>query len=257
MAQRVKRLIVNSKHRDSGSSNDFSVYIKPAIEKIKKVKLISASIPNTFYNITDDMTFIFSYVNEGGGSTEIQVPMIPGSYTITSLLDFLNANSDGKFTLSFNSTTLRIEAVNNSSSDTIISGSQFTPNFQEVLGIYLSILVENTGNPIGFSASPFLGGYRYLLLNITPFNVFCKNTQGTAYATFIITEQKNSTDIEFYKPLSDFQQIEYNQMVNNVNELKVQLLTPEGKILDINDSNFSFVLEFEYRDAESDYTMGY
>ena len=254
MAQQIKRLIIDSKNRDFGlNSNDFSIELNPPIEKIKKISLISCSIPNTFYNIEEGSVFIYLQLQQDTTPIFIQFSLESGAYTIDTLIQLLNDRFNGELTFSFNTTKLKIQVVNNTTNEYVLKGTLLKDDIKELLGLTSDITLPVGSQLVAFDSSPYLGGPRYLLLNIDPFNVFCKNTEGTVYGTFIITEDSNSTDIQFYKPLSTYQQIETNGMYNNVSQLQIRLLKPNGKLLDLNGSDWSFVVEFEYYSPECDY----
>lgn len=60
MESLVEYIYVDSRTRDSNlfpNGNAYSVYLTNPIKNIKRVDLVSASVPNTMYNLTLDLMF--------------------------------------------------------------------------------------------------------------------------------------------------------------------------------------------------------
>ena len=136
MAQQIKRLIIDSKNRDFGlNSNDFSIELNPPIEKIKKISLISCSIPNTFYNIEEGSVFIYLQLQQDTTPIFIQFSLESGAYTIDTLIQLLNDRFNGELTFSFNTTKLKIQVVNNTTNEYVLKGTLLKDDIKELLGL--------------------------------------------------------------------------------------------------------------------------
>ena len=97
-------ILINSKDRIVGTSNDFRLEIQQ-LKNVNKVELLSVSIPNTIYNVsTGNNTIIF---NEG--SSDLTAILNSGAYDIyelmTQLDSSMNSVSTATYVSSYNSAT--------------------------------------------------------------------------------------------------------------------------------------------------------
>jgi len=121
----TKNLFVSSESRDKNLfpyGNSYTLHITTPIKDIERVELISASVPNSIYNITDGSNIIAlsnittSNITNSNLLTYISIP--PGFYTASGLAteiqnaEFLTCNitithlqNEGKFLFTRSSTT--------------------------------------------------------------------------------------------------------------------------------------------------------
>jgi hypothetical protein len=72
----VKNIFASSENRDSNLypyGNSYTLYLGTPIKQIKKVELVSASIPNTLYNITNGSN-LMSLSNVAGNFVKFSIP---------------------------------------------------------------------------------------------------------------------------------------------------------------------------------------
>ena len=103
----VHKLLIQSKDRISGTASDFIIQV-PSMTKVREVNLVSASIPNTIYNITAANNTI--YWNAGSGP--LSATISPGAYSVTlltvALTTAMTAANPNEYSVSYNYTTMKI-----------------------------------------------------------------------------------------------------------------------------------------------------
>ncbi len=100
----VKTLVINSRDRISGSTTNFRYNFNDSI-KFHSIKLISAAVPNTYYNIKTNAVFVMS---DGLGGT---FTITPGNYTIGELTVDIQTQLqvfDANYTVVYNPITMKV-----------------------------------------------------------------------------------------------------------------------------------------------------
>jgi hypothetical protein len=106
----VRHLLIQSVDRMSGTTDDYVVKIPPLMG-IRQVSLLSASIPNTLYNITATNNTIYW---TQGGTLSATIPV--GAYSVTDLCLVLvtamdSANGVETYQVSYSPTTMKISII--------------------------------------------------------------------------------------------------------------------------------------------------
>ena len=86
VAQRIESYIdlaVNSQERNTGTSNNFTIYLNPNIPNIKKIELLSLTMVNNFYNVLSSFNNAISFTDPVNGIQTVLIPV--GGYTINNL----------------------------------------------------------------------------------------------------------------------------------------------------------------------------
>ena len=231
MTQSIHRLIINSKQRKSGTSSDFYIDIKPSLERVNRVCLIHAQIPNTYYNITNAQ-----FIYYDGSTTQI-VNIPDGAYDVDSLRLFIDT-IPGVNIVTYDFKTFRYTIKTPANHQ--ILGSQMG-EFGEKIGFTVDTPPGNTH--VGDKAIS-IGGHQYYCIIIDEFPAVCKSSDGSLFTSFIIPETNNSSQIEFFSHLDKFNQIIlYNEQ--NINQLHIQLRNELNELIDLN-GEWSMILEFHY-----------
>jgi hypothetical protein len=124
-------LHVNSIQRSSGNSSDFRMLLTFPLLYARKVSLLAASIPNSFYvfnGSNNNNVRINSFINFIDSSgTQKTCNITNGTYDITSLMAQIKLKmelvSPDTYTLTFNSNTLKLTITSTSALFTLLWGS--------------------------------------------------------------------------------------------------------------------------------------
>lgn len=240
-------LIVNSENRENyltTNSNNFIVnIINPINAQITRYGLKNAVIPKTGYNINST----FQITDSGGLKT---VTITPGNYTSATILPALQAAlsavSLDTYVVSFLDNKIRIVS---SFLDFVINPNNIPNNpTLQVLGF--------TGGLAYSSGTGVLIGYSNINLSL-PLQLYIdikqlrKNirTIGGRYHNFVVNTGCEYGDIIYHNSLNTFIQ-EYPPFGFNappvLTSLEVSLRTENGDLYDLQGSDWSFIMNFEY-----------
>jgi hypothetical protein len=238
-------VLIDSKHRYSGTSTNFRYRFNRSLIKVKSVELLSCQIPNTFYNIRSNYTFQLTR----GPTFNIVVPA--GSYTLTTLMTtiqtLLNAADGPNYTVTYDSITLRVTISN------IVPFSLFFPSLSDGVGSAGAMLGYNENqiytaiNNIATNAPDMLIDFSHYLIQIAeiPIGLHAKN--GDQYYSFCVPIEANANDFTFYNSNSHFRQ---NIHVNGhtIRELEIKLYaSPNSNIpIDLNGVNWKILFSINY-----------
>lgn len=106
-----KSIVLSSNYRSTGSLSNPEFILKNPIANIHSVKLKSAMIPLTFYNIDTHNNKLY-LVEQANPSTTITCTISPGNYTSTTILTALKSalelEGEDTYTVTFDSTTNKL-----------------------------------------------------------------------------------------------------------------------------------------------------
>jgi hypothetical protein len=243
-----KYLLVNSADRtsSSSSSSDFQINLKPAIFGIKSIKLISAQLPTTFYNIR---TGVNDRVCFNRSSTNYSAQIAAGNYTIAGLLSSIqtamNALDANSYVCSYSSTTLKV---------TISGTSSFSLNWSSnpsaSAGMYYELgwTAADTSSATSQTAPNVFDlsnpKYLYLWIPELPARDRIISTNATDKASFIIPISVNGGTIDAYTEASNFVQIK-DQNGFILQSFTVQLYERNNRQITLNGIEWSFILELD------------
>lgn len=237
-------LVIQSADRLSGTASEFRVQI-PTFAGYGVVALLSASIPNTLYNIT--------VVNNLVYWTRAAVPYsatIPnGAYSVTDLLTALpaamnNVDTGGVYSATYNTVTMKLTLVSTDPTFSLTLSNQTTAAWK-VLGFQSTTnttagLIQVADSVIRLDFPPHL----YIDIGLPGADVV--NTQWVR-ANYIVPMTNISQYVEVYNRSSTFDQLQCYSLGNGVSSLYVRLCRPDGSIADLNGGEFTFVLGVECR----------
>ena len=231
MSIKRKYLHINSIDRDTSSSStsDFKILLKYAID-CKKCKLIQATIPNSYFNITDKNNTVLL----NGVPSQIDI----GCYTFDELVSALS----GFFaSVIFDDRNCRI-IIGLSSSQTLSfpQPNTFYGSMHEILGFsqYYSV----TSNTHVSSSGPSLDQYS-LFINISELsnNYMTSNYKNS---TFEIVNNVNKNGIIFFSSMTQFDQSINERDVNlPLSYLNIKVLDIYGDVVQ-HLPNWSMTLAF-------------
>ena len=237
-------LEIKSTDRVAGSisSTNYRVTLPTSIVNIKKVTLISASIPNVIYNISTALgNNRISWV-QGVGSFSAIIP--DGNYTTTTLATQLaasmNAQDSNNYQFAFSTTTFNTTVWGNLAFQLLFSAAN-TAGMAKVLGfnpVDTSAGTSTTGSKAWNLSQP----YTYYL-SISQFGVPAM-TSGNEACTFLLTNNANSGDLINFSLGEQF----LNRVETKLPSLQafdVALKTTKNVYVDLMNLDWSFTLLIE------------
>jgi hypothetical protein len=235
-------LLVDSADRVSGISTNFQIILNEGY-RIRKVDLVSATIPNNLYNVTNqNNTFQFQ---DNAGPYNITIPI--GIYDITTFCSevqtLMNAIGTQTYSVSYSNLTTLITISAASSFQLLLS----TSTAYQLLGFLQSNFTGS--NSYTGTQTPGLNINDYLYLNIAEFtsNQINTNSQSNR-STFIIPNTVSSGNYITYNENSYFKQSLGFTIPINISKLTVTLQKRNNSFpqCDLHNLDFTFILRIQY-----------
>ncbi len=259
----------------STQSTNFTLTLPYRMTKVVSLQLSSFEVPLTFYTISKQMGNNFFTIIIGDESRVISIPS--GCYNSKILLDYLNnfvSNLSGQFKdILFTINVL--PSNNNSGSGQMLIGIKspatpfdFTLDFQSdingnpdttplplklgwIMGYRNGLYVNNS--TYASEGIPNLIGSRYLFLVIDDYNNNVSNNFFSAFTSSILNKNiiaRISVQGTVYQELSQNNlQLLTSPRVYfgpvNIERMNVQLLDEYGRIVDLNNMDYSFCLTYQ------------
>ena len=247
----ARYLYVNSADRINSfdTSTNFQVKFSSMIGCPTKVKLHSAIIPMTLWNIPIDTKFTYRYA---GG--EVTVYPTPGNYTLPDvaqqLEDALN-NTPGlnNWSVDYTPEHYNFLVQNGTTQFQIRYDDKYTsPALKNILGEHRTSGYSDYGTGYAFPmAACWRDFHRTLFFNIRELKTEVKRAYSPAHPnftyTFCIQNTVNNGDILFFRALEGSNAVVCQNRGLIGDTLTVQLLNENGDIVDLNESEISLVLE--------------
>ena len=247
------QVYVDSTYAYSGSTNNFTYYLKEPIKNVSSFKITSAEIPLSYYNVRTsgvdaNNKFIFS---ENGGTTILTASLSAGYYTsttiITALTTAINSASVNSYlyTITYSALTGFI---------TISSTGNFVIMYSSSVNGWLSINwllgFNQKSNSVATSQTaqtcPFFDYYQYLYFRIG-LN-FKGNYDETGSKNNIIKIPITAPQgaIQYYNDLSDNKFDILGNESDIISLFTVQLLDSDGYYVNLNGRQVSLTITFYY-----------
>lgn len=227
-------------YNTTNETGSFSVNLAAQInsKKVKDIRLISAQIPVSNYNVTSSNNIV--PINDGSNKT---VTITPGSYTAIQLAlaiqTALNSSSSG-WTCTYNANTYKI-TISGTATFVLRFGTVTTNSIARTIGF------SNTDITFGSAAT----GESAVKLNFSNYFIVCPElgfttelvaSNSSLAVAFVIPIDKNTGDILNYMP-DEQQQINGSKLIPN--ELNISLFSDNFTLVDLNNADWSFVISFE------------
>lgn len=226
-------VVINSKDRVSGDSASFEVQFAQSLVKVKSLKLLSGSIPNSIYNINSTNNIL--YIN----GNPIAIPI--GSYNTSNLPSTietaLNAAGLGIiFIVTFSDITLKL-TISGTIAFTIGSGIN---SINDIIGFSPSgPLVSITGtNIVNLSGNQ----YYYLIIDICNNNIKASNFKD--YGAYIIPSNVSSGGISQFRINTDYPILETT--TSNINRMSITIKSYDNQYVDFNGADIVLIFEINY-----------
>ena len=239
----VTHLVVQSVDRMiGGSASDFRVEI-PTFGGVGRLALLSASIPNTLWNVYEVNDMIYW----SRAATPYSAAIPHGAYGVTALVAMLTAlmNAvDGagtynvayspvtmKLTFSSTDATFSLDVANRARAAWNILGFQSTAPLTPALS-------QTADSVIRLDFPP------HLYLDIGLSGQAAVNTRWVR-ANYIVPMTNISQYVEVYNRAATFDQLQSYTLQSGVSSLHVRLMRPDGTLAELNGAEFVFVLGLE------------
>jgi hypothetical protein len=248
-----KFINIDTKFRDNLQHNpaDFIVSLPQKIQKVVSIELASIELPLSFYNISQKLqTNSFNIVF---GSTYHTITVSDGYYTLSTLIDAINALTETSYDILFSIDphTNKIKASSNS------SFSLDFGNYYERLGLILGFqqyqyLLDK--HDYIAESFPDCDRFKYIYLAIDDYNHNSQNNFDSVFQKSLLSPHilsrlslvntsvfgvftGNSTNM-IHEPRKFFGPVD-------IQKLHIQIFDTFGKIIDLNGANYSLCLQFK------------
>lgn len=275
MESLVEYIYVDSRTRDSNlfpSGNTFSVYLANPIKNISRVDLVSASVPNTIYNLNIGSNVL----TVGGATTTSNVSLAPSFFTSNTLLTEITSTgrlptgmtltysaNEGKYlfantsTFTLNVTTQEMASLLGLPQGVVITSTQITSTDlvygtnATLLNKYIiksSNVTDFTTNEMVFLDIEELRNQKLNLGSKITGNTFINSTASHAFGPIPLDVQPNT--VKTFKLADYMLSVDYPQVINKLSRLTVNWRDINGNLINFNGSNNnSFILRVTRTDV--------
>jgi len=277
----TKILNIDSRFRDnyySSSSTNYNVALPTNFNDVLQVQLLSIEVPQTYYNISKQYGNNFFTVVTNGTAEVINIP--DGNYDPTTIATIVNtqlANLGGDFAcVVFRCNLINFTTISTGTGQILVgfngsqsSGATLELNFQAdrfgvddrftplplklgwMLGFRNGIYINNI-NYVSEGVFDYTGP-RYFYLVVDDYNTSVVNNFFGAFNSSVLNKNilaRISTQVN----VSGYNILQQNNMRNitppreymgpvNLNNLTIQLLDEFGRVVNLNNMDFSFSLQ--------------
>jgi hypothetical protein len=203
------------------------------------IQVIDAVIPYSFYNVNVTNN-ILKYVMRlpDTSTTEVQTITLPyANYNITTLMAKLLQLMDSGFSITYNSSTNKLNITHNTNTFWFVSGT----NCSELIGLNEIFPSTETNNWLS-DVSINLFTIRNIQVSSSNFimNNICSATPNRASIITSIPITVNMGSIINYRNINNISSLIHE--ITNINNLHIQLLDQDGDLLDLNGLHWSINL---------------
>lgn len=258
----MRDIYVDSRRRNEPYGNSYTLFLQTPLKNVTKAELISATVPNTLYNITNGINvFVVNSSNV--------YSIANGFYSASSLVDAVNKNIGGVCTLSF----LHAEGKFMFTGSNAFAIDVLSDEFSQITG-FESNLYSNLATTSNGIFNPSIGPYfaksmnianlkpcgEYIYLDIDelrrPFAIDAvthpnESQSSTIFA--VIPLDVNSGCIKTFKECTDYSiSVEYPKPIDQIDRLTVRWLDYQGNLVNFNgvDEN-ALLLRFYYSSQQT------
>lgn len=264
-----KYLNMDTRHgKQVGKGANYNMVLPDRVDRVKSMKLTSAEIPITYYNISSALNNnVFGIVT---GNTMATIKIDDGNYTITTLISAINNATTSNITASQNNNKItftkssgNVKIVFNVTQDCVVDTKDTKFKLGYLLGFRESSYDLSSTTTITSESFYNLSTPRYLYLVIDEFS----NGNPSSFVTMLQDSQvsksqilaKITIDQESYIQNEDkFGSIYFadeGAIISdtrvytgpiNLQRMNVQLVNEQGLIMNLNNMDFSFCLELTH-----------
>ena len=273
-----KNLNIDSKFRDnyfSNLSSNFNFNLPMNMNNVVQMQLSAIELPTTYYAISKQIgNNFFTITVNGTTTTTINLPT--GNYTQTTIMDAINYQLSLATDASFSEVVFAINLENGSGSGQTMVG--LAPSSSSITEFELNFQTDNKGNKDPNTPMPlklgwllgFRNGFYTNSLNYVSEGIV--DVSGPKYLFLVVDDYNNNVNNSFYSafnssllnknilarisltsPHNSFSTLQQNNLnivttpreyfgPVNIQTLNIQLLDEYGRIIDLNNMDFSLCL---------------
>jgi len=273
-----KNLNIDSKFRDnyfSNLSSNFNFNLPMNMNNVVQMQLSAIELPTTYYAISKQIgNNFFTITVNGTTTTTINLPT--GNYTQTTIMDAINYQLSLATDASFSEVVFAINLENGSGSGQTMVG--LAPSSSSITEFELNFQTDNKGNKDPNTPMPlklgWLLGFRngFYTNNLNYVSEGIVDVSGPKYLFLVVDDYNNNVNNSFYSafnssllnknilarisltsPHNSFSTLQQNNLnivttpreyfgPVNIQTLNIQLLDEYGRIIDLNNMDFSLCL---------------
>ena len=276
-----KNLNIDSKFRDnyfSNLSSNFNFNLPMNMNNVVQMQLSAIELPTTYYAISKQIgNNFFTITVNGTTTTTINLPT--GNYTQTTIMDAINYQLSLATDASFSEVVFAINLENGSGSGQTMVG--LAPSSSSITEFELNFQTDNKGNKDPNTPMPlklgwllgFRNGFYTNSLNYVSEGIV--DVSGPKYLFLVVDDYNNNVNNSFYSafnssllnknilarisltsPHNSFSTLQQNNLnivttpreyfgPVNIQTLNIQLLDEYGRIIDLNNMDFSLCLNLK------------
>ena len=263
-----RSITIDTRFRDNyfkTSASDYTINLPSPLNEVLELDVAQLQIPRSWYSISKALGNNYFHVHVDGKSVPIVIP--DGNYDASMMMQAIGTSS---ITIDVNPNTGT--GTNKTTFDKKVNQVNFNLTFDgksidnTPLPLKLGWILgfrqgeyktsNSTTNPIVSEGQFDAYGPRYLYLAIDDFNHNTMSDHYSALNSSIInkkiiasfsllsnSDKPNGQDSNYYSKMVSFVR-QYTGPVN-INRLKIQLLDEYGRVLDLNNMDYSFILKFK------------
>jgi hypothetical protein len=240
MKEHLEVSTVDRENYNTSSSHNCVIHLQKKLYDIEQIRLINAQIPLTFYAFNSSNNIIHTSL---GNAT-----IVAGNYNtnelVSHMITILNAaTTPATWTITYSEQTNKLTFVCTSA---YIFQFSNTSSACYNLGFPSVNTISGTTNTSTRSIN--ISGDLNCYLRFREFYNPDTITSSGSYFSFKIPLTHKYNEIEFYVNQSSDENTQKIQVLKNLFILHVELLRYNGSYLDLNNSDFNFMLEIEYKD---------
>ena len=274
-----KNLNIDSKFRDnyfSNSSSNFNFKLPMNMNNVVQMQLSAIELPTTYYAISKQLGNNFFTITVNDATATIHLPT--GNYSQTTIMEAINYQLSLETDATFSEVVFAINLENGSGSGQTVVGLSPTSSIKATFA--LNFQTDLKGNPdlntplplklgwiLGFRNGGYINNLNYVSEGIV-------DVSGPKYLFLVVDDYNNNVNNSFYSafnssllnknilarisvssPAASFSTLQQNNtnIVTtpreyfgpvNVQTLNIQLLDEYGRIIDLNNMDFSVCLNF-------------
>ena len=259
-----RSITIDTRFRDNyfkTSASDYTINLPSPLNDVLELDVAQLQIPRSWYSISEALGNNYFHVDgslvvipDGNYDASMMMQAIKDANTLGSVIIHVNpeTGTGTNKTIFNNATQVNFNLTFDGKS---IDNTPLPLKLGWILG-FRQGEYKTTTNPIVSEGQFDAYGPRYLYLAIDDFNHNTMSDHYSALNSSIInkkiiasfsllsnSDKPNGQDSNYYSKMVSFVR-QYTGPVN-INRLKIQLLDEYGRVLDLNNMDFSFILKFK------------
>jgi hypothetical protein len=263
----MREIYIDSRRRNEPYGNSYTLHIQSPLKNVTKVELVSATVPNTIYNITNGSN-VFSI-------SDNVFSISNGFYSTCGLVEAVNNTiSNNSYTFSFLNNEGKFIMISTDMFSMTVLSDEFT-KLTGMSGTLVSKMVTSSnGIFMGSSSTTYYfvkapriatmkpwGEYVYLDINELrrPFEVDAVSdafTSKNSTIFAIVPLDVTSSHIKTFKEFSDYKiSVEYPKPIDIIDRLTIKWLDYQGNIVNFNGADDNAILLRFFEEEQSPVPM--